>query len=82
MSARRQGGPPPDGRGPITLAEWLHEERKRVLIYTAKVSGGYKHVVAKRLRISRPHLDKWIALYGIREHFRTNTVRTAPHEAQ
>lgn len=71
MSAVRQGVPPPAGRHAKTLAEFLHLERKRALIYTASISGGAKHLVCKRLQISRPHLDKWIALYGIREHFET-----------
>lgn len=63
------------GRPATTLAEFLHVERKRALIYTASISDGRKHLVARRLQISRPHLDKWIALYGIREHFKTNKAR-------
>lgn len=76
MSAVRQGGPPAEGRLAITLAEQLHLARKRVLVNAAMLAHGYKHLVCKRLSISRPHhLDKWIALYGIREQFRHNTRR-------
>ena len=76
MSAVRQGGPPADGRNPITLAEHLHIARQRALINAAESAQGYKHLVCKRLSISRPHLDKWIALYGIHKHFRTNKQRS------
>lgn len=75
MSAVRQGGPPAEGRTPITLAEHLHLARKRVLVNAALLAHGYKHLVCQRLSISRPHLDKWIALYEIREHFRHNVRR-------
>ena len=75
MGAVRQGGPPPEGRHSRTLGEFLHLERKRAIMYTASISEGRKHLVAKRLQIIRPHLDKWIALYGIREHFKTNKPR-------
>ena len=75
MTARRQGGPPVEGREPQTLAEHLHVARKKAILYAAELSNGYKHVTARRLRISRPHLDKWIALYGIRENFRCNKPR-------
>ena len=65
-----RGGPPAEGRAPVSLAEYVHLERRRVLILTAKRSRGYKHLVAKILRLSRPQLDRYIRLYGIGEHFR------------
>lgn len=75
MSAVRQGGPPAEGRNPETLAEHLHVARKRALIRAAETAHGYKHLVCKRLGISRPHLDKWIALYGLCEQFRHNKAQ-------
>ena len=74
MSAVRQGGPPAAGRSPITLAEHLHVARRRVLVNAAELAHGYKRLVCRRLSISRPHLDKWIALY---QFFRTNTRKGA-----
>jgi DNA-binding NtrC family response regulator len=74
MTARRQGGPPASGV-PVTLAEHLHVARRRAILYTASTCRGSKRLVARQLRISRPHLDKWIALYEIRAHFTTNRPR-------
>lgn len=65
-----RGGPPPDGRAPVSLADYIHLERRRVLVLTAKRSQGYKHLVAKTLRLSRPQLDRYIRLYDIGAHFR------------
>lgn len=76
MRAVRQGGPPAEGRPAVTLAEHLHVARRRVLLNAAGLADGYKHLVCARLSISRPHLDKWIALYGIGEAFRHNAQRT------
>ncbi len=65
-----RGGPPPGDRAPVSLAEYVHLERKRVIVMTAKRSQGYKHLVARALRLSRPQLDKYIRLYDIGDHFR------------
>lgn len=65
-----RGGPPPDGRAPISLAEYIHLERRRVIVFEAKRRQGYKHLVAKALRVSRPQLDRYIRLYDIGAHFR------------
>ncbi len=72
-----RGGPPPAGRPAISLAEYIHLERKRVILMYARQLDGYKHRVAKALKISRPQLDRYIRLYGIRGHFRAYTQRAS-----